>query len=82
MTGAKWQQIYDSAEALHIRSRGGVIANSVCRAKDDPHIILVTHTFSSMAAAEAYVANSGLAEAMRQGGVEEGSLRLELYDEV
>lgn len=76
---ATWRQVYEGAEDF--RKEGGVIAKSVYRAKGDPNTILVTHTFATMAEAEAWAANPGLAEAMRQGGVDEGSLRIDLYDE-
>ena len=76
---AAWKQIYDSAAGL--RKDGGVLVDSVYQGKGDPNAIMVTHRFASMAAAEAWVANPALAEALSKSGVE-GAPTFEFSEEV
>ena len=73
-----WRQVYDDFKPK--QQAGGVTAESVYRAKDDPNNVLVLHSFRTMAEAEAFVAHPELREAMQQGGVE-GEPRLEFFDE-
>lgn len=73
-----WRAVYDRFEPE--QKAGGVTAESVYRAKDDPNNILVLHSFDSMAAAEAFVASPVLREAMQQAGVE-GMPRIEFFEE-
>jgi quinol monooxygenase YgiN len=73
-----WRQVYDEFEP--VQKAGGVIAESVYQAKDDPNNVLVLHSFATMAAAEAFVAKPELREAMQKGGVE-GMPRIEFFEE-
>jgi heme-degrading monooxygenase HmoA len=73
-----WRRVYDAFKPQ--QQAGGVTAESVYRAKDDPNNVLVLHSFRTMAEAEAFVANPELREAMQRGGVE-GEPRLEFFDE-
>ena len=73
-----WRQVYDAFKPQ--QQAGGVTAESVYRAKDDPNNVLVLHSFRTMAEAEAFVANPELRAAMQRAGVE-GEPRLEFFDE-
>jgi quinol monooxygenase YgiN len=73
-----WRQVYDDFAAF--QKAGGVTAESVYQAKDDPNNVLVLHSFDSMAAAEAFVASPELREAMQKAGVE-GMPRIEFFEE-
>ena len=76
---AAWRRVYDGAGAS-LQQAGGVTAQSVYRAKDDPNNVLVLHRFGTMAEAEAFTANPALREAMEQGGAE-GAPRIEFFEE-
>ena len=73
-----WRHVYDAFKSQ--QQAGGVTAESVYRAKDDPNNVLVLHSFRTMAEAEAFIANPELREAMQRGGVE-GEPRLEFFEE-
>ena len=73
-----WRRVYDEAEPL--QKAGGVTAESVYRAKDDPNNVLVLHSFGTMAEADAFVASPELREAMQRGGVD-GAPRIEFFEE-
>jgi quinol monooxygenase YgiN len=73
-----WRQVYDEFEP--VQKAGGVIAESVYQAKDDPNNVLVLHSFDTMAAAEAFVAKPELRDAMQKAGVE-GAPRIEYFEE-
>lgn len=73
-----WRKMYDSVAPL--QKEGGVIAESVYRAKGDPNTVLVLHRFATIEAAEAFFANPLLHDALQQGGVE-GQPRIEFYEE-
>jgi quinol monooxygenase YgiN len=73
-----WRQVYDGVEPL--QKAGGVTAESVYRAKDDPNNVLVLHSFDTMAAAEAYFVNPEVLDAIAEAGVE-GVPRVEFFEE-
>ncbi len=73
-----WRKVYDSVAPL--QKAGGVTAESVYQAKDDPNNVLILHTFATMAEAEAFMANPELREAMQKGGVEDMP-RVEFFEE-
>ena len=54
----------------------------VLRHADDANRIVVTHAFDSREAAEAFVNNPELREAMGRGGVDASSVKIEYFDEV
>ena len=65
---AAWQKLYDSVKGL--RKDGGVRAHSVLRATDDPNLVTVTHTFDTLAAAQALgLSRSALYRRMAQYGL-------------
>ncbi len=72
------RQVYD--DFAPVQKAGGVTAESVYQAKDDPNNLLVTHTVATMAQAEAFVASPELRDAMGRAGVE-GTPRIEFYEE-
>jgi hypothetical protein len=73
-----WRKVYESVADL--QSQGGVIDKAVYRLKDDPNTILVMHTFSSAAEAQAFAQNGDLKAAMDKAGVA-APPRFEIYDE-
>jgi heme-degrading monooxygenase HmoA len=75
-----WLKVYDEVRGW--QHEGGVRFEQVLRSSDDPNRVLVTHAFESRDAAEAFVANPELQEAMGRGGVDGSSVRLAYYDEV
>jgi hypothetical protein len=66
---ATWKTGYDSAEALEGRRNGGVRADGVYLAVDDPHDVTVWHDFETEDAARAFVASDWLHDVMREIGV-------------
>jgi hypothetical protein len=75
---AAWRKGYEDVEPM--QKAGGVTAESVFRAKDDPNNVLVLHHFATMPEAVAFTKRSDLREAMERNGVE-GAPRFEFYDE-
>lgn len=73
-----WRRVYD--DFAPVQKEGGVLSESVHRAKDDPNNVLVVHQFATMAEAEAFFANSELADAMKRAGVE-GQPHIEFYED-
>jgi hypothetical protein len=75
-----WLRIYRGfAEA---QAAGGVRSQMALRAVDDPADIVVTHTFDSREAAEAYLGDASLSEAMAEATVDDSSVSVEFFDEV
>ena len=74
-----WRRVYDSV--ADIQKAGGVVAESVYHAEDDPNIVMVSHQFSSTSAAHDFFASPALREAMRRAGVEEETVRIEFFEE-
>jgi hypothetical protein len=75
---AAWRKGYEDVGPM--QKAGGVTAESVFRAKDDPNNVLVLHHFATMPEAVAFTKSSDLREAMERNGVE-GAPRFEFYDE-
>jgi hypothetical protein len=75
-----WLKVYD--EVRQWQHDTGVRFEQVLRSTDDPNRVLVTHAFESRDAAETFVANPELQEAMASGGVDGSSVKLEYFDEV
>lgn len=75
----QWREVYDSVGEM--QETGGVVEDAVFRAESDPNNILVRHRFGSMGEAHAYFENPLLAEAIREAGVDESTVRLEFYEE-
>lgn len=74
-----WRRVYDSVADM--QKAGGVVEEAVYRTEGDPNIVLVFHRFSSLEQAHAFVQSPELREVMAKAGVEEGSLRLEFYED-
>ncbi len=73
-----WRRVYDSVADM--QKAGGVVAESVYRAEGDPNDVLVSHQFSSISAARDFFASQPLRDAMRRAGVEEGTVRVEFFE--
>ena len=75
----KWREVYDGAAGL--QSAGGVVEEAVFRAEEEPDNVLVMHRFETLDEAHAYFDNPELLAAVREAGVDEATIRLELYEE-
>ncbi|MGD9734691.1 MAG: cyclase [Solirubrobacterales bacterium] len=75
-----WRGIYEGFAPQ--QAAGGVRSQMALRAADDPADIVVTHTFDSREAAEAYLANAELRAAMADATVDQDSVSIEFFDEV
>jgi hypothetical protein len=75
----QWRRVYDSVGEL--QESGGVVEDAVFQAEGDPNNVLVMHRFESMAQARDYFQNPLLADAIREAGVDETTVRLEFYEE-
>jgi heme-degrading monooxygenase HmoA len=75
----RWREVYDSVG--EIQKTGGVLDDAVFRAEGDPNNVLVMHRFGSLDAARAYFENPQVADAIREAGVDETSVRIEFYQE-
>ena len=64
---AAWKLVYDSVQPL--RDRAGVTGAEVFRDPADPAKIVVIHRFPSIEAAQGFLSDPGLKEAMAKGGV-------------
>lgn len=64
---AKWRHVYDSIGAM--QKAGGVVAQSVYQSVDDPNDVTVTHEFSTIEAARAFVSSPDLKAVMEKAGV-------------
>jgi len=78
---AAWKKVYDSVKG--VQKEGGVRAHSVLRASDDPNLVTVTHTFDTLAAAQAFFSdNPALKKAMVDAGVDVATMKLGFHEEV
>jgi quinol monooxygenase YgiN len=75
-----WKQVYDEVRGW--QHEHGVHFQQVLRHADDGNRVVVTHAFDSRDAAEAFVGNPELQEAMRRGGVDPSTVKIEYFDEV
>ena len=76
-----WKKVYDSVKG--VQKEGGVRAHAVLRASDDPNLVTVSHTFDTLAAAQAFFAsNPALKKAMADAGVDLSSMKLSFHEEV
>jgi len=64
---AAWKVMYDGAEP--VRQKAGVTGAEVFQDPADPNKIVVIHRFPSLEAAQAFLADPGLKDAMMKGGV-------------
>ena len=64
---AAWRVVYDSAEP--IRQKAGVTGAEVFHDPKDPNMMVIIHRFPSVEAAQAFLGDPGLKEAMMKGGV-------------
>ncbi len=62
-----WRKVYESVAEL--QKKGGVLAQAVYRASDNPNDVTVTHEFASAKAAIDFVSGQELKAAMHKGGV-------------
>lgn len=75
----KWREVYDGAREM--QNAGGVLEQAIFRAEGDPDNVLVMHRFTSPSEAHSYFEDPALADAVRDAGVDEATVRLEYYDE-
>lgn len=64
---AAWRAVYDAAEP--IRAAAGVTGAEVFVDAADPLMMVVIHRFPTLEAAQGFLNDPGLAEAMKSGGV-------------
>ena len=74
-----WRRVYDGVSDM--QRQGGVTAEAVYRAEDDPNEVLVMHQFSSSDEAHSFMENPDLRQAMADAGVDASSLRAEFYEQ-
>jgi quinol monooxygenase YgiN len=75
-----FREVYDSVRPM--QEAGGVRHQQVLSQPSDPTMVYITHTFDSREAAEAFLANPELKEAMGRAGVDASSLNTMLFDEI
>jgi len=64
---AAWRRVYDALGPT--QKAGGVTAEAVYQAVDDPNNLTVTHEFATLHAAHAWAASPELRTAMHDAGV-------------
>ena len=64
---AKWRETYD--HVVPMQEQHGVIGEAVYQTEGDPTDVTVTHEFSSLEQAKAFVDSADLREAMAKAGV-------------
>jgi len=62
-----WRKVYDSFAPT--QKAGGVTAQAVYQAADNPNDVTITHDFASLERAKAFTENPELKAAMQKGGV-------------
>jgi hypothetical protein len=62
-----WRKVYDGFAP--VQKAGGVKAETVYQAADNPNDVTVTHDFASVAEAQAFIKNPELKKAMGSAGV-------------
>jgi exonuclease I len=75
-----WKAVYDSVRPM--QEAGGVRYQQVLNQSSDPNMVFVTHTFDSLAEAEAFLANPELKEKMAEAGVDPSSMHTMFFDEI
>jgi len=75
-----WRKVYEGF-APNQRA-GGVRSQMALRSTEDPADIVVTHTFDTREAAEAYLEDETLREAMAAATVDDATVSIEFFDEV
>ena len=75
-----WRPEFD--RAMEAEWSSDIRSYQVWRGQDDPSLVVVTNTFDSREAAEAFANSSALREAMGRGGVIESSVQIDYVDEV
>jgi quinol monooxygenase YgiN len=75
-----WKEVYDGFAPT--QAEHGVHAHQVLRSIENPNDVIVTHTFDSREAAQAFFATPELKKAMSQAGVDADSLEISYFDEV
>jgi quinol monooxygenase YgiN len=75
-----WRKVYDGFAP--IQAEHGVHAHQVLRSTENPNDVIVTHTFDSREAADAFFAMPELKEAMSRAGVNADSVQISYFDEV
>ena len=74
-----WRRVYDSVADM--QKAGGVTRESVHRAEGESNLVMVSHQFPNISAAHDFFASPALRDAMRRAGVEEGTVRIEFFED-
>jgi uncharacterized protein (DUF1330 family) len=74
-----WRRVYDEAQPM-VKGAGGTWA-SVHQVEGDPNMVLVISKFGTLSQARDFFGNPKLRDAMKRGGVEEKTLRIEYYED-
>jgi heme-degrading monooxygenase HmoA len=74
-----FRQVFETGTQM--RRSNGVLEESVYRDEDDANTVAILLRFASLAEAHAFSGSAALREVMAQAGIEEGSRRVEFYDE-
>jgi heme-degrading monooxygenase HmoA len=75
-----WKKAYD--DFAPIQAEHGVHGHQVLRSIANPNDVIVTHTFDSLEAANAFFAMPELKGAMSKAGVNADSVQISHFDEV
>jgi len=62
-----WRKVYDAFHAT--QKAGGVVAQTVYQAADNPNDVTVTHEFADLKSARAFAGSAELKSAMQGAGV-------------
>ena len=73
-----WKAVFDEHGA--VRRAHGQLAETVLQSADDPNLVQIILSWPSAEAAQAFLADASLREAMGRAGVV-GAPRIELYEE-
>ena len=77
---AAWRAVYDSADDA--RTQNGVISHRVYQDAANPNHVVVEHKFADAAAADAFLRNAELREALGRAGVVAESVRAVVVNDV
>lgn len=78
---ATWRATYDSPAVASLHAKHGVTDDEVLRAPADGNDVVVIHRFATADAANAFVSDPDLKQAMENGGVA-GPPRIEIFESV
>ena len=74
-----FRRVFDAGSQM--RGSGGVLEETVYREEGDAQTVAILLRFASLAEAHAFSESAALRQVMEQAGIEEGSRRVEFYEE-